>query len=149
MKIGVFNLFFAACLWLVCLTLGADELDPSIFDGTGREQGEPPEETEPSVLPSVPAEGTGERGEEADSEGPAGVEEAVDEDETEETSISEEDGAAGLEEEEGPGAEEEVGEDTEPPGTPAALPSESRAGERVESTEKIMPGQAVDFPWDI
>lgn len=80
-------------------------LDPSIFDGTGREQREEPEEKV-----STPEE----------ERGPGGGE-----------------------------PEEDLVEESASPGSPAEVMTESRAGDRVESTEKIAPGQAVDFPWDM
>lgn len=125
------------------LALAEEILDPSIFDGTGREQREVPEQTESS---GPPAEGEGAMGEE-DEEMPAipGVGEGTEEEGVEEIQLPEEEmGAVGGEEE-----EEDILEEPAVPGSPAGVMTESRAGERVESTEKIAPGQAVDFPWDM
>jgi hypothetical protein len=136
--------FFGSFCLLIFLQAQAQEgvLDPSIFDGTGREM----EKTEPQKpAASVP--------EQAESEPGTGPQE------TEETGSQAPPGGP-TPEAEGtteapreivlPGTESPAEEETAPPGTPAnSSAQESRAGERVESTEKIVPGQAVDFPWDM
>ncbi|MGA0369924.1 MAG: hypothetical protein ACO3N7_10800 [Kiritimatiellia bacterium] len=123
------HLFLAVA---ITFSLPAQEapLDPSIFDGTGKEK----ESTE--APPPPPA---GKEVEEADSPpSPPPVPAA----ESGEPSAPEEIVLPELE-----GEETDV---DEPPGIPAASGGgRSRATETVESTEKIAPGQAVDFPWDM
>ncbi|MEX2608108.1 MAG: hypothetical protein WD708_12260 [Kiritimatiellia bacterium] len=123
--------------------MSEETLDPSIFDGTGREQREVPEETE-SAEPSPPAEDEGTKGKDekipaVSGAGKEATEEAVPEEKT---------GTVGGEEEAKAPLEEPL-EDPASPGSPAEVMTESRAGERVESSETIAPGQAVDFPWDM
>lgn len=136
---------FASCCLLISLYAHAQEgvLDPSIFDGTGREL----EKAEPQT----PAASAPEQKEKEPSAGP---------EENAETG-SQAPAAVPIPEGEGtmteppreivlPGTESPNEEESAPPGTPAnSSAQESRAGERVESTEKIAPGQAVDFPWDM
>lgn len=121
-----------------------DVVDPSIFDGTGKNSAP----AEPEALPSgqtVP--------EEIDSEEPPAEPEEnsetplTSEEEAEEKELPEEKGGD-------PSSEEEETEGEEAPESPPGVPSrvgggESRAGETVKTTEKIAPGQAVDYPWDM
>ncbi len=64
-------------------------------------------------------------------------------------------GIEGEPEEEGGSAEpepeeEEVpGEEVASPGSPVPAAQQSRAGEQVETRDRITPGQAVDLPWDL
>jgi len=127
------------------------ELDPSIFDGTGRE-----------TRPADPSESGGEAGGEPEKEPSSdprnpGPPESPAEPETSESPM--EGGGAVPEASPTP---EDVGSATAPApeeneamaneGTPIpAAPSESRsrAGETFRPSERIPPGQAVDFPWDI
>jgi len=123
----------------LCFTLvfsQETDLDPSIFDGTGKEV----EKAEP---PQASSEG------ESTDAGPAP------EPQSETSPVMEREPEEALEEEPreirlpaGTETEEEL--DTEDVGIPAAPGGQkSRAGETVNSTEKIAPGQAVDFPWDM
>jgi hypothetical protein len=121
-----------------------DVLDPSIFDGTGKKS-DVPETEEVSPPASLPEEAEPE-----DVEGEAAVEAEPSsipsgEEPPEEEGEANEGGLASEVEE-----SEEVGAEESPPGIPSGAGSESsRAGQRVESSEKIAPGQAVDYPWDM
>ncbi|WFB34868.1 hypothetical protein P3T73_11930 [Kiritimatiellota bacterium B12222] len=135
------------CFLITALRAQEETLDPSIFDGTGRDQeiAEPaeegssseeraPEKMSPDETESAAAEsGTelppAEKLEPMPTETPEPVEISLPGSESEE----EEEGTEGL----------------HPAGPAGAGTAPSRAGERVESTEKIAPGHAVDYPWDI
>ena len=122
-------------------------LDPSIFDGTGREQeAAPPEESGGSAVTEMPDAGTDEAappasapGMESEAGEPAALPPAP-------TSEPEEIVLPGSEETDEASAPEVLDEPGIPSGSGAGP---SRAGEQVESSEKIAPGQAVDYPWDI
>lgn len=143
----VFRVWMSLGLMVILqVSLAEDVLDPSIFDGTGRVQREASPETE-AAAPSSPAEDGETRGEEEVV--PPGDEAGMGEEGggPEEVVLPEEEpGTVGGEDAE---ADEEIAEDAPSSGGPAAVMTESRAGERVESSEKIAPGQAVDFPWDM
>lgn len=144
-------------------------LDPSIFDGTGvgRDGGTPPppggsetdtsstaasgqtdtseiggsEETgdpEEAALPVPEAPASPEGTEENPEETPAGLPGE------EESGVPEED----LEGEEGQG-EELAGEEPGSSGALSPAGGPSRAGEEVETSTRVVPGQAVDLPWDL
>lgn len=133
------------CFFLLIAFCRAQEetLDPSIFDGTGRETEKKDPEKSSSGSPgptSTPAPAA--REENANTPAVEAAEEGTpvpQETEPEEIILP------------GSGSEEEAETESEaPPGVPAAQGGgKSRAGETVDSTEKIQTGQAVDFPWDM
>ncbi len=134
------RILFASCL-LGFAIYAQEELDTSIFDGTGRElekvdpqkpgAGSPETPVAPAETEAASASAAEPEAESASPPEPAMPEEIV---------LPGSEGAE-VEELENPGEE---------PGIPAASGgSKSRAGETVESTEKIPTGQAVDFPWDM
>ena len=156
--------WFCLMLSLAFLQAQETELDPSIFDGTGSgtDSGHPPppgageperesgpesatSSTDPSAEPGeastdpllpVPEEPEGEASQPAASQDPA--------EEVEEAS-EEPAGPESLEEE----IPEELEGSSSSVGSPASGQGESRAGEQVETSTRILPGQAVDVPWDM
>lgn len=136
-------------------------LDPSIFDGTGTtveatdttpdsgaESGKDAESSSPEKT------STSQSGEEADSSPPSVKSVPVPEDREPEVESAEEtelltteaSNEKGREEKE---SEEAPAEETPTPGSPIPVAEQSRAGEQVETKDRIAPGQAVDLPWDL
>ena len=127
---------------LIAISVQAQEaeLDPSIFDGTGRELEKVEKINPPAGAPTSPSSET--------EEVPAPPGPSIASEETFEVAAE----AEAPREIVLPGTEGEKPEEKpeEETGNPAAKGSgKSRAGETVDSTEKIQPGQAVDFPWDM
>lgn len=155
--------FLSGLLWfslLLSVSAQDGELDPSIFDGTGMEASAP-EPPEPGGKPESPEEGAGG---DTDSAEPGGAEESEPADPSlpipeSTTPAVPEEASAGEEEESGlmegeSSAEEEpagevVQEEVTQPGSPAPVHPSSRAGEIIQTQERIAPGQAVDLPWDL
>jgi len=141
------TLWLPTLILLTRLSLSAQEgvIDPSIFDGTGKK-------SVPAEAEALPSGQTA--AEEIDSEKPSAEPEETSEaplpseEEAEEKELPEEKGGDSSSEEEETEGEAEALES--PPGVPSGVGGgESRAGEKVKSTEKIAPGQAVDYPWDM
>ncbi|MDF3128186.1 hypothetical protein P0Y35_03145 [Kiritimatiellaeota bacterium B1221] len=127
-----------ACCFLSLALQAQEELDTSIFDGTGREL--------EKVEPREPAPGSPEAETESAEAGEAGGPSVDSEIETPVPAESDEMPREIVL----PGGEEAEALEETAAGIPAASGgSKSRAGETVESTEKIPTGQAVDFPWDM
>lgn len=136
--------FFLALFVICALTLlgenaQTDVVDPSIFDGSDKDT----EKSEPSPEPPPNQTPPNEETDETEGAAASASEEVppreikLPDSPLQETEAEKERGAP----------EDEV---ENPPGVPAGSGSgESRAGDRIESTEKIPPGQAVDFPWDM
>jgi len=154
--------FLCLVILFTSLWISAQErdLDPSIFDGsdietTDQEAPQPggPEQESGDTTSEAPS-ATSEPGTPPRADIPA--EEELSAEESGAGRVSDEtDDEAGLEAEghsESPEAESEEDEEVvEPagPGSPAPSAQQSRAGEQVETRDRIAPGQAVDLPWDL